>query len=259
MTVNDRPTDSMQARPADEPTVIDAYPVTAGSSGGPPEWHPPVTAQPAEPGAPRRGARGKLVLAGAVAAAVVATAGVTAAVVGSGGEGGGTTSAAAGGSSGDQGSRDPQDGGRGLPGGGDRGQFGRGGGGGPGMAAALHGTYVVPDGNGGYVTQETQTGTVSAVSSTSITVKSADGYSRTYVVGGSTTVDNGADQISDVQSGHTVRVVATRSGDTATATAVIDSDLAGAQQRDGGGLSQGGPDDGAAPDQGTQGGAATGT
>src|SRR4051794_12529492 len=38
--------------------------------------------------------------------------------------------------------------------------------------------------------------TVSAVSATSITVKSEDGFSKTYVVGSATTVDNGAGQIS---------------------------------------------------------------
>ncbi|UQU64422.1 hypothetical protein COUCH_36625 [Couchioplanes caeruleus] len=248
MTVNG-PTENLRAWPADDRTVIDAYPVAAGSSGGPPDWHPPVAqpVPPARPGAPRA-AKGKLAVAGAIAAAVVATAGVTAAVVGSRDD----SSAAAGNTA-----AGGSPGGQALPDDAGRGQFGRGGGGGPGMAA-LHGTSVVPDGNGGYVTQETQTGTVSAVSSTSITVKSEDGYSRTYVVGGSTSVDNGADQIADVQSGHTVRVVATTSGETATATTVIDSSLASAQQQDGGGMRPGGPGDGGAG-QGTQGGAATGT
>jgi hypothetical protein len=37
------------------------------------------------------------------------------------------------------------------------------------MASALHGTYVVSDGDGSYRTELSQTGTVSAVSSSAIT------------------------------------------------------------------------------------------
>src|SRR6185369_4887336 len=98
-----------------------------------------------------------------------------------------------------------------------------GGGAAGGMMAALHGSYVVSDGNGGYSTELTQTGTVSAVSAGSITVKSADGYSKAYVINGSTSVDNGADAIGDVAAGHTVRVVATSAGNTATATTITDT------------------------------------
>ena len=58
--------------------------------------------------------------------------------------------------------------------------------GGPGPAAvgstSLHGEFVVPDGAGGYTTVLTQTGTVTAISPTSITVRSEDGYSQTYVI-----------------------------------------------------------------------------
>jgi hypothetical protein len=58
--------------------------------------------------------------------------------------------------------------------------------GGPGPAAvgstSLHGEFVVPDGSGGYSTVLTQTGTITAVSPTSITVRSEDGYSQTYVI-----------------------------------------------------------------------------
>src|SRR6202051_4121020 len=49
--------------------------------------------------------------------------------------------------------------------------------GGPGRwsppAAALHGEFVVPDGNGAYTTVLTQSGVLTAVSDTSITAKSA--------------------------------------------------------------------------------------
>ncbi|MFI7602559.1 hypothetical protein [Actinoplanes sp. NPDC049681] len=206
-------------------------------------------------------------MAGAVVAAVVATAGVTAAVVGSGGGNGAPAAAAPGGN----GAAVPG-GGEGMPGGvpdgRDRGQFpgaGRGGG----MAGALHGTYVVSDGSGGYVTQETQSGTVSKVGATSLTVKSADGYSRTYVVGSATVVDNGADKIADVAAGHTVRVVATTSGDTATATTIVDSEPAAGTTAQGGdqqGGFPGGPGGGlpggngqGGTQGGSQGGTATGT
>jgi hypothetical protein len=47
---------------------------------------------------------------------------------------------------------------------------------------SLHGEFVVPDGAGGYTTEVTQTGTVTAISPTSITVRSEDGYSQTYVI-----------------------------------------------------------------------------
>jgi hypothetical protein len=47
---------------------------------------------------------------------------------------------------------------------------------------SLHGEFVVPDGGGGYTTVTTQTGTVTAVSPTSISVRSEDGFSQTYVI-----------------------------------------------------------------------------
>ena len=197
-------------------------------SGVPPEWTPPTGEVAQEQPVGRH--RAKLAVAGALVVAVAATAGITAAVVGSGD---GTSAAATGGPGGGQGFGG---GGQGLPGGmtGGRG----------GAAASLHGTSVVSDGNGGYVTQETQTGTVSAVSASSITVKSEDGYSKTYVIGSATSVDNGADTIADVAAGHTVRVVATTSGDTATATTVTDTDLATTTDQQGG-TQQGGPAGGA--------------
>ena len=44
----------------------------------------------------------------------------------------------------------------------------------------------MPDANGGYTTMLTQTGTVTAVSAASITVRSVDGYTQTYVIPPST-------------------------------------------------------------------------
>jgi hypothetical protein len=81
-------------------------------------------------------------------------------------------------------------------------------------ATALHGEFVVP-GAGGYTTVLTQTGTVNAISPTSITVRSADGYSQTYVVP-ATARNTGAPFTVDTQ----VVVRATLSGQTATVTEI---------------------------------------
>jgi hypothetical protein len=89
--------------------------------------------------------------------------------------------------------------------------------GGPGPAAvdatSLHGEFVEPDGAGRYTTVLTQTGTVSAISPTSITVRSEDGYTQTYVIP-STAGNAGAPFAVNDQ----VVVRATRSGQTATVT-----------------------------------------
>jgi hypothetical protein len=112
----------------------------------------------------------------------------------------------------------PGDGMPGGPGGlgGAGGQHGAVGGNGPGAVAAtsLHGEFVVPDGAGGYTTELTQTGAVTAISPTSITVRSEDGYSQTYVIP-STAANAGPPPFAvDAQ----VVVRATRTGQTATVT-----------------------------------------
>ncbi|MBV8929142.1 MAG: hypothetical protein JO152_08470 [Mycobacteriaceae bacterium] len=83
--------------------------------------------------------------------------------------------------------------------------------GGPGFQPPLHGESVVSDGNGGYLTELTQTGTVSAVSDSSLTVQSADGFSQTYTRAG-------ADP--QVAVNDTVTVRGTLTNGTATATAI---------------------------------------
>jgi hypothetical protein len=89
--------------------------------------------------------------------------------------------------------------------------------GGPGPAAvgstSLHGEFVVPDGSGGYSTVLTQTGTVTAISPTSITVRSDDGYSQTYVIPNTTGNAGPPFAVDD----HVV-LRATRNGQTATLT-----------------------------------------
>ncbi|MFI5935137.1 hypothetical protein [Actinoplanes sp. NPDC051494] len=235
MTINER-------SHATDPAVLDAYPVQPRTIDMTPEWKPPA-AEPAKGTAPGGRHRAKIAVAGAFVAAVAATAAITAGVVSSGDATTVTASTAAGpGGGGGQGMT-----GQGGAGQGGQGQGGQGQGGpgqgmtgrGGGMAASLHGTAVVSDGNGGYVTQESQTGTVSAVSADSISVKSEDGYTRTYVLTSATSVDAGQSRISDVATGHTVRVVATTSGDTATATMLTDADLGTATQNQQGGVGTG--------------------
>lgn len=48
--------------------------------------------------------------------------------------------------------------------------------------AALHGQFVVADGRGGFATEVTQTGVVTDISDTSITARSEDGFTQTYVI-----------------------------------------------------------------------------
>jgi hypothetical protein len=95
---------------------------------------------------------------------------------------------------------------------------------GPGLGAfgAVHGQFVVPKSGGGYQTVDTQRGSVTAVSSTSITVKSADGFSKTYQVTSGTIVDAHRDGISSIKTGQQVAITATVSGSTVTASNIID-------------------------------------
>ena len=106
--------------------------------------------------------------------------------------------------------------GRGPGGAGPRGERGLGPGG------ALHGDFVVPNGSGGYRNVRMQRGVVMAVSTTSLTVKSDDKYTQTYVLTAATLVDAGRDGIATVKKGETVGVLATVAGNTATANEVRD-------------------------------------
>ena len=91
-----------------------------------------------------------------------------------------------------------------------------------GLGGVVHGQVTVPKSGGGYQTVDVQRGTVTAVNSSSITVKSADGYSATYAVSSSTEVNAQAAGIGTVKNGDTVAVMATASGKTATAASIID-------------------------------------
>jgi hypothetical protein len=94
-----------------------------------------------------------------------------------------------------------------------------------GLFGAVHGTVVVPKSGGGYQTIAFQNGKVTAVSSTSITLRSADGYSHSYQVTSSTLVNAQRDGIGSIKTGNQVMVTATVSGSTATAVRVIDLSL----------------------------------
>ncbi len=177
------------------------------AEGSEPVWG---AAPPAAPDQPKRWSAGKT-------AAVVAVA----AVVAAGGGYGisklvdtGTANAA---------TQGP--GGSGFGAGGGGGFGGRGGAGGiGGLMSALHGDFTVSD-NGSYVTERLQTGEITAVSATSITAKSTDGYTQTYVIDSSTQVDNGDEQVSALKTGATVTIIAKLSGDSGTATSISDQQM----------------------------------
>jgi hypothetical protein len=92
---------------------------------------------------------------------------------------------------------------------------------GSGVSAAVHSEYVLEE-NGEYVTKVAQLGTVSAVSSGSVTVKSADGFTRTYTLSDDTVVSSmlqrrqqsatGGLTVANIVSGAAVRIVAGKDG-----------------------------------------------
>jgi hypothetical protein len=106
-----------------------------------------------------------------------------------------------------------------------RDRFGRGPGLGFGLFGALHGQFVIAKSGGGYQTVDVQTGQVTAVSSTSITLKSSDGFTNTYVITSSTLVDAQRDGIGSVKVGNQASVQATVSGSAATAVSLEDLTL----------------------------------
>lgn len=108
-----------------------------------------------------------------------------------------------------------------------------------GMMGGIHGEFVARDGQGGFRTYLTQRGEVTAVDSSSLTVKSDDGYTRTYAVTDETTVNAGRDGLDDVAVGADVHVMGVRRSGTDTALRIGDltrlRDL-----RDGAGMMGGG-------------------
>ncbi|UJW31739.1 hypothetical protein L3Q67_42330 [Saccharothrix sp. AJ9571] len=109
-----------------------------------------------------------------------------------------------------------------------------------GLASALHGEYTVSDGKGGFTTEVMQAGEVAEISATSATVKSEDGYTKTYTIDGSTTFGRQG-TAADIAGGDTVMVTAIPNGDAATAKTITErtTQLQGGPQQ--GGPQQGGP------------------
>ena len=77
--------------------------------------------------------------------------------------------------------------------------------------ASLHGEYVVADDHGGFSTQITQTGKITAISPTSVTARSADGFTQAYAI--HEVEGAGAPPFA---VGDQVVIKATRKGETAT-------------------------------------------
>lgn len=80
---------------------------------------------------------------------------------------------------------------------------------------SLHGEYVVADGHGGYSTLISQTGRVTAISATSVTARSADGFVQTYVVHEAAGAGNPPFAVDQM-----VEINATRNGNVATVTSI---------------------------------------
>ena len=100
--------------------------------------------------------------------------------------------------------------------------------GGPG--AIVHGTITTHTANG-YKTIEIQTGQVTTVSSSSITVKSSDGYTHTYVVTPKTIVDAQAGGISSVAAKDQVSLQATPQSGKDTAVNIVDTTKIGSSRQ----------------------------
>jgi hypothetical protein len=91
-----------------------------------------------------------------------------------------------------------------------------------GMGGALHGSFVVPDGSGGYRTVVMQLGAATKVSDTSITVRSDDGFEQTYAITGDTAVGADRQGVNGIAKGADVAVMGEKKGSGVTALHVAD-------------------------------------
>ncbi|MEZ2390422.1 hypothetical protein AB6813_12900 [bacterium RCC_150] len=208
----------------------------------------------------------KSLIVGGVAVVVAAAAGAGAYAAGNSGTSG--TGSAQGPAAGGQFGQNGQGGGFGGPGGGtNAGPDGLGLGMG-GLNAAIHSEYVVLQ-NGNYVTMAGQSGTVTDISASSMTVKSEDGFSRTYALGSDVAVAEGTWQrgsgssgttlsISDVKTGSAVRVTAVKDADKYAARSILLSTRASSTTPNSGTPNSGTSDSGTA-DSGTAGTPTSGT
>jgi hypothetical protein len=90
------------------------------------------------------------------------------------------------------------------------------------VGGVLHGSYVVPDPDGGYRTMLVQRGKVTAVSATSLTVVSADDFTATYRLDDDTLVMGGTGGVDAIDVGDQVSVTAQRTDGGARAVHVVD-------------------------------------
>jgi hypothetical protein len=86
----------------------------------------------------------------------------------------------------------------------------------------VHGDFVVHTSSGGFATECYQTGRVTKLGAASITVTSQDHYAAEYLIAGSTVLNHGAIDLANLKVGDPVTIIATLSGNTATATTVTD-------------------------------------
>ena len=88
------------------------------------------------------------------------------------------------------------------------------------IGRGMHGEWVVKGKDGKPVTLETIRGTVTAVGSSSLTVKAEDGFTETFATNSDTKVRGGADSLGGVKVGAKGAVVGVKSAGTITARAV---------------------------------------
>ena len=118
-----------------------------------------------------------------------------------------------------------------------------------GMGGALHGSFVVPDGSGGYRTLMMQRGAATKVSDTSITVRSDDGFEQTYAITADTAVGSDRQGVNGIAKGADVAVMGEKKGSGVTALHVADLAQFGGHGFGGpggigpGGMRMDGPDD----------------
>jgi hypothetical protein len=116
----------------------------------------------------------------------------------------------------------------GVSGGQVTGGSGRHGGGYPGpFTNAVHGDFVVRTSSGGFATERYQTGRITKLGAASITVTSQDNYVGEYRIARTSVLNHGAIDLANLKVGDPVTVIATLSGNIATATTI--SDFAGKQ------------------------------
>ena len=87
--------------------------------------------------------------------------------------------------------------------------------GGAGTSESLHGEFVIADGRGGFATEITQTGTVTEITDTSITARSEDGFTQTYLI-----TDDTRQSRTEIQQGDTASIRAVAGAGTNTATVI---------------------------------------